>query len=309
MIRFEAVRKIYEGRTALEPLDLEIAQGEFLVLLGTSGCGKTTTLRLINGLIAPSEGRVLVDGQDVALANKERLRRGIGYVIQNAGLFPHWRARDNIAAVPRLLGWDETRIETRVDELVTLLRLDPALLDMYPHHLSGGQQQRIGVARALAADPAILLMDEPFGALDPVTRGELQRELKDIHSRTGKTIVFVTHDVDEALALATRIAVMSEGRMVALGTPRDILRDETPFVRSFVGGADTGLRLLAVEKAGDHLRPWDGAPDHHAGEPITAATSLRDALSVMMDKGVDRLAVSDGQAQIGTLHLSDLVVK
>ncbi|MBV9756509.1 MAG: ABC transporter ATP-binding protein, partial [Alphaproteobacteria bacterium] len=219
------------------------------------------------------------------------------------GLFPHWTIAQNIATVPRLLRWPREKILARIDELMQLLRLEPAWRERYPHQLSGGQQQRVGVARALAADPDVLLMDEPFGALDPITRDALQAELARIHRETGKTIVFVTHDMQEALALASRIAVMDRGRMVQIGTPAELLR--TPanaFVRSFVGQADFGIKLLSVETVAARLRGGDTAP----GPPIAPETTLHAALSLMIERGTDRLGVADASGQpIGAVHLAD----
>jgi osmoprotectant transport system ATP-binding protein len=302
VIVFEHIAKRYDDRVVIDGLDLSIGEGEFFVLLGPSGCGKTTTLRLINALIAPSAGRVFLGGQDVATVDPQTLRRGIGYVIQSVGLFPHWSVADNIATVPRLLGWPHERIETRVAELLELLHLDARTARLFPHHLSGGQQQRVGVARALAADPPVLLMDEPFGAVDPITRAALQDEMKAIHARTKKTIVFVTHDVDEALKLASRIGLMDKGRLAALGTPREVLEaPDGSFARDFLGGAELGLRLLAVETAGSRAQAGEAA------EPaIPAGASLREALSLMVARRTDRLAVRDGDS-VKTLRLTDLV--
>jgi osmoprotectant transport system ATP-binding protein len=303
MIGFERISKRYGERTIIDDLDLEIGEGEFFVLLGPSGCGKTTTLRLINALIAPSAGRVLVGGEDVARVDPQTLRRGIGYVIQSVGLFPHWSVADNIATVPRLLGWPDERVKNRVAELLELLHLEARTAALFPHHLSGGQQQRVGVARALAADPPVLLMDEPFGAVDPVTRTALQDEIKAIHERTGKTIVFVTHDVDEALKLASRIGLMDKGRLVALGTPRDVLdAPDGSFARDFLGGSELGLRLLAVETAGSRARDGGDA----TAPTIPPGTSLREALSLMVARRTDRIGVRDGES-VKTLRLDDLV--
>lgn len=306
MITLDHVTRRYEGFSAIEDVTLTVADGEILVLIGASGSGKSTLLQLINRLQDPSSGTVRVDGEDIAGIAPEQLRRRMGYVIQGGGLFPHWTVARNIATVPRLLGWDRARIDARVDELLDLLRLDATRLrNAYPHMLSGGQQQRVGVARALAAGPSILLMDEPFGALDPVTRAELQDEIRRIHTETGCTIVFVTHDMDEALGLATRIAVIDRGRLVQLGTPLDLLtRPATDQVAHFIGTTDRGLKLLAVQRVGDRVRPGETAP----GEPISADLSLSSALSAMVTRSQDRLPVSDpAGAPLGTIHLADLV--
>jgi osmoprotectant transport system ATP-binding protein len=238
MIELESVEKIYpDGHAALRGVDLAIAKGITLALLGPSGCGKTTTLKLINRLVRPSAGRVLVDGRDVATLDVVSLRRRIGYVVQEAGLFPHMTAAVNVETVPRLLGWPRERRRARVRELFALMDLDfQGLGDRYPSQLSGGQKQRIGLARALAADPPIVLMDEPFGALDPLTRGRLQAEFLALQRRLGKTVVLVTHDVEEAFLLADRVAVLSQGRIVQVGSPDEIRADPaSEFISEFLG--------------------------------------------------------------------------
>ena len=306
MIELKNVSRRYAGFAALDDVSLRIEAGEILVLIGASGSGKSTLLQLINRLQDPTSGTVSVKGDDIAHLAPEQLRRRMGYVIQGGGLFPHWTVARNIGTVPRLLGWDRARIAGRVGELLDLLRLDAARLrDSYPHMLSGGQQQRVGVARALAANPAILLMDEPFGALDPVTRAELQGEVRRIHQETGCTIVFVTHDMDEALSLATRIAVIDRGRLIQLGTPLELLtRPATEQVARFIGTTDRGLKLLGVQRVADRLR--DRATT--AGEPVRDDLSLSAALSAMVMRGQDRLPVSDPAGDpIGTIHLADLV--
>jgi osmoprotectant transport system ATP-binding protein len=222
------------ARPIVKNVSLSVPRGETLVLLGRSGSGKTTLLRLINRMLLPSSGQVLVDGQPTSGADPIRLRRGIGYVIQEAGLFPHFTVAQNVALVPRLEKWDSNRIEARVRELLTLVGLDPGEFSgRSPRELSGGQRQRVGVARALAADPPILLMDEPFGALDPVTRSELQREFSSLARRLGKTIVFVTHDLHEAMLLGSRIALLRSGQLVALAPPAEFLRVDHAEVRAF----------------------------------------------------------------------------
>jgi osmoprotectant transport system ATP-binding protein len=226
-------------RTIISGISLEISEGETLVLLGRSGSGKTTLLRLINAMLLPSQGQVLVQGRPTTDWDPIRLRRGIGYVIQEAGLFPHFTVAENVGLVPTLERWDRCRTATRVGELLCLVGLDPSeYADRRPRELSGGQRQRVGVARALAADPPILLMDEPFGALDPVTRAELQREFSALARRLGKTIVFVTHDLREALLLASRIVLLEAGRIVAVAAPQEFLRLEHPEVRAFAGSLE-----------------------------------------------------------------------
>jgi osmoprotectant transport system ATP-binding protein len=222
------------GAPIIDALDLEVRRGETLVLLGESGCGKTTTLRLVNRLLEPTGGSVLVEGRDSREWDAIELRRRTGYVIQDAGLFPHFTVERNVGLVPTLEGWEEERVRSRVEELLRLVGLDPErFASRFPSELSGGQRQRVGVARALAADPPLLLMDEPFGALDPLTRSALQREFAALQQRLGKSVVFVTHDVREALLLGTRVALMSAGRVLLLDTPEAFLRSEEPHARAY----------------------------------------------------------------------------
>lgn len=255
-IRLEGLSKVYgDGTVGVAELDLTFAAGELTVLVGPSGCGKTTTMKMINRIIEPSTGRIMLGGEDVTGVDAVRLRRRIGYVIQNVGLFPHQTIRANIGTVPKLLGWDRARTRDRVEELLALVGLDPAVhADRYPHQLSGGQRQRAGVARALAADPPVLLMDEPFSAVDPVVRERLQSEFLRLQEQVRKTIVFVTHDIEEAVRLGDRIAVMSTGgRVEQFASPADLLgRPANDFVADFVG-ADRGLKRLAVT----HIDPRD----------------------------------------------------
>jgi len=229
------------GRELLSQLNLEMLRGETLVLLGRSGSGKTTTLKLVNRLLAPTAGEVVVDGRPTTTWDVIRLRRMIGYVIQDAGLFPHLTVERNIGLVPKLEKWTAERIQKRVDELLQLVGLDRQIASRYPRELSGGQRQRVGVARALAADPPILLMDEPFGALDPITRAELQREFQALQMRLQKTVVFVTHDMREALLLGTRIALIEAGRLVVLNTPQAFLHSKDPLVASYVDAFRTDV--------------------------------------------------------------------
>ena len=306
MIELDHVSKHYDGRTIVDDLSLNVPDGAFCVLLGPSGCGKSTTLRMINRLVPFDSGTIRIAGEDVRAVPPEVLRRRIGYAIQSSGLFPHWPVEDNIATVPRLLNWPRTRIRDRVTELLELLRLDPeSYRHKYPHQLSGGEQQRVGVARALAADPEVLLMDEPFGAVDPITRDALQNEIARIHAATKKTILFVTHDIEEALRLATVIAILERGRLAQWGTPLDIVeRPASGFVREFVGGAGSGLQLLGLRKIAERLRAGETA----AGEPLPAEASLRDALAAMTERHTDRLPVVDaGGRAIGIITLADLV--
>ena len=246
MIRMEEVTKHYGNTVAVDGLSIEVTDGEVCVLIGPSGCGKTTTLRMINRLVEPSEGRILINGENTRSKPPELLRRTIGYAIQNVGLFPHMTVEQNIAVVPSILGWDRSRITNRVHELLLLVGLDPDVYThKYPLQLSGGEAQRVGVARALAADPPILLMDEPFGAVDPLTRERLQQQFLSIQTELRKTVVLVTHDLDEAVRLADRVAVMRQGRLVQFDTPENLLASPNDaFVRSFVG-ADRALKRIS----------------------------------------------------------------
>jgi osmoprotectant transport system ATP-binding protein len=305
MIKLEGLTKRFDGAAAVDGLTLHVAEGETCVLIGPSGCGKTTTMRMVNRMIEPDGGRIEVGGRDVTHIDAVELRRSVGYVIQQVGLFPHWSIADNVATVPRLLGWDEKRIAARVDELLHLVGLDPAQFRArWPRELSGGQKQRVGVARALAADPPVMLMDEPFGAIDPITRNRLQDEFLRILKRLKKTIVFVTHDIDEAIKMGSRIAILRAGRLVQYDTPATLLaapKDE--FVEAFVG-ADRALKRLSLLAAGDHVEPG-AAP----GAPVIAATtSLRDALAQLLALGVDRLCVAgDAGAVLGQLSLAQIM--
>jgi osmoprotectant transport system ATP-binding protein len=276
MISLDRVRKEYaDGTVAVQELSLDVAEGEIAVLVGPSGCGKTTTMRMINRLVEPTSGKIYVNGREVNSTDPVQLRRGIGYVIQQVGLFPHQTVAANIKTVPNLLGWSRTKTNARVTELLELVGLDPARhAKRYPHELSGGQRQRVGVARALAADPPVLLMDEPFGAVDPVARDRLQVEFLRLQEQVRKTIVFVTHDVDEAIRLGDRIAVMREGgHLEQYSAPSDLMSDPaSPYVAEFVGAERTLRRLSVVEVSTTGLVHW----------PIVAPTDrLADAARVM----------------------------
>jgi osmoprotectant transport system ATP-binding protein len=310
MIALESVSKRFGDHAALQDVSLEVARGELCVLVGPSGSGKSTLLRLVNRLLSPDAGVIRIDGTDVATLRVEALRRRIGYVIQSVGLFPHWTVAQNVATVPRLLGWPRARVMARVDELLGLVGL-PQHGARYPHQLSGGEQQRVGVARALAGDPDLLLMDEPFGALDPVTRESLQAELARIHAATHKTILLVTHDIDEAIRLGARIAILDRGRLAQHGTPREILTaPANEFVQEFVGGVRAGLRRLKVVTVRDRLRPVDRLrrTPVPGDAPIDASASLEEALALMIARGVEVLPVRDGADIVGAVALADLVV-
>jgi osmoprotectant transport system ATP-binding protein len=306
-----ALRRLSKRFAANEPpavdaLSLDVAAGETCVLIGPSGCGKTTTMRMINRMIEPDAGTIEVNGRDVTHVDAIQLRRSIGYVIQQVGLFPHMTIAENIATVPRLIGWDASRIDRRVDELLALVAMEPShYRDRYPRELSGGQRQRIGVARALAADPPVMLMDEPFGAIDPITRGKLQDEFLRILAKLRKTIVFVTHDIDEAIRMGDRIAIMRAGKLVQYDTPETILaRPADAFVEEFVG-ADRVVKRLSLLAVADSMGPVD--PAAPVGLALDADATLRDALTQFLVHGVDRLSVVDGNgAAVGTMTLANL---
>jgi osmoprotectant transport system ATP-binding protein len=289
-------------RRAVDDVSLEVAGGEFVVLLGPSGCGKSTLLRTINRLVIPEAGTILVDGRDVRDETPEALRRGIGYVIQAVGLFPHMSVGRNIGVVPELLGWDKPRVAARVDELLALVQLDPARYrGRMPRELSGGEQQRVGVARALAAEPRVLLMDEPFGAVDAIVRTALQDETLRIHRALGTTIFFVTHDVDEALRLADRIVVMNAGKIVQADAPLHVLaKPASPYVEELMDTKDA-VRRLQLMRVRDAMAPPGGTTQGRIG----TERSLREALTSFLE-GADRLAVMDGDLERGTLGFDDV---
>lgn len=290
MIEIEALTKLYDEVPVVSDASMRLDAGSITAIVGTSGSGKSTLLRMINRLVTPTSGRVLIDGTDTRDVEPATLRRRIGYVIQDHGLFPHWTAARNVATVPTLLGWPRAEIDARVDELLRLFQLDPGEIGpRYPSQLSGGQAQRIGVARALAARPRVLLMDEPFGALDPVIRAQAQSDLRDIQRKAGVTIVLVTHDMAEAILLGDRIAVMRAGRLDQVGAPAEILtRPATPFVRDLIGDQDRAFRYLS-------LLPLEGlvSPGDANGDPLPASASLAEALARMIWLGRDELPVAD----------------
>ena len=291
MIEIRHLTRVYDGVPVVNDVSLTVGTGELAVLVGTSGSGKTTLLRMINRLVQPSSGQVLIDGVDTATLPAHLLRRRIGYAIQGHGLFPHRTVAQNIATVPRLLGWSRAQTGARVDELLELFQMDPATFrDRMPHQLSGGQAQRVGVARALAAKPDLLLMDEPFGALDPLIRAKAQDDLREIQQRLGTTLILVTHDMAEAVDLGDRIAVMQGGKLLQYDTPARILtQPATPFVADLIGTTDRALRLLSLMRVGDIARP--GRAD---GPAISSGASLRDALAECLWSGRDALPVQGG---------------
>jgi len=304
MIKLEGVTKIYpDGTEAVKDVSFEVSKGEFCVLLGPSGCGKTTTMKVINCLIPITKGKIYIDGQDNTKMDENELRRGIGYAIQQIGLFPHMTVKENIETVPILRGWPKEKMEKRVKELMYLVGLEPSIhLDKYPAELSGGQMQRVGVARCLGADPPILLMDEPFGAIDPITRARLQDEFLKIQREIRKTIVFVTHDINEAIKMGDKIALMKDGQLVQYDTPANLLyKPKNDFVRNFVG-ADRALKGLQLMRVKDIM---DTSPKTiRTDEEITRAKSYmeREKIEWLM-------VVDDNYTFIGWLGRSDLTHK
>ncbi len=302
MIRLDGVRKEFPGMEgpAVTDLTLEVPEGELVVLVGPSGCGKTTTLKMINRIVEPTAGTITIDGDDVRERPVAELRRDIGYVIQQIGLFPHKTIAANIGTVPRLTGWEQADVDARVDELLELMGLGTRLRERYPAELSGGQQQRVGVARALAADPPVLLMDEPFGAVDPIVRARLQQELLELQHELRKTIVFVTHDIDEAILLGDRIAILNQGGVLEQsGTPEQILsRPANDFVDDFLGG-ERGLKRLSLRQVSDLGPPARGAV-------VDADAPATKALRVAEELGVDWCGVLDGGDLRGWAWCEDL---
>ncbi|MBK3745722.1 ABC transporter ATP-binding protein [Paraburkholderia aspalathi] len=305
MIEIDHIEKHYNGRAAVDDVSFTIAPHSITAIVGTSGSGKTTLLRMINRLVEPTAGEIRIDGLNNHAMHGYELRRHIGYVIQQNGLFPHQTVAQNIATVPVLLGWEKARITARIDELLDLFQLDPdAYRSRYPHELSGGQQQRVGVARALAAEPNILLMDEPFGALDPVLRAKAQDDLKTIQNKFGTTIVLVTHDLEEAIHLGDHIAVMDEGKLLQYAKPADILaHPATEFVERLIDTGDRAFRLLSLATLENIIEPGDAT-----GAPLPQTATQRDALAELLWSGRDALPVvaSDGRP-LGRISVKTLI--
>ena len=293
MIELQSLTKRYGATTVVDAVSMTVERGTVAAIVGTSGSGKSTLLRMINRLIEPSAGTVRIDGRDTAGVPGHILRREIGYVIQGHGLFPHRTVADNIGTVPGLLGWERARIAARVDELLALFQLDPGLYrGQFPHQLSGGQQQRVGVARALAAGPSVLLMDEPFGALDPIIRDKAQADLLAIQRRFGTTVVIVTHDMDEAFRLGSRIGVMTGGRLLQFASPTELLtRPADPFVERLTGTADRALRLLSLTTAASLVEPGSGECT------VPAGATLREVLSELLWHRAGAATVIDESAR------------
>ena len=305
MIEFINVSKSYGGVRVVDGLNLKINQGEFVVVIGPSGSGKSTLLKMINRMEDHDAGKILFKNEEIYKFKVRELRLRMGYAIQSVGLFPHWTVERNIATVPQMLGWPRARIQQRVSELLQLFQLDEGLYrKRFAHQLSGGQQQRIGVARALAADPDVLLMDEPFGALDPATRSALQLEMKRIHKVSGKTIVLVTHDIDEALLLATQIVLLDHGRIVQMGSPLALLTaPASDFVVDFLGRADLGIKLLSLQTAGALARAQTAIDQPN----LPADASLREVVSFMtMHRIMQVNVVSSDGTHVGVLHAADI---
>lgn len=304
MIQYENVTKIFGSGdtsvTAVDDVNFEVEKGDLVTLLGPSGCGKTTLLRLTNRLLSLTRGKIIVDDQNIVDINRVKLRQSMGYAIQEVGLFPNKTIYGNIAIVPRLLKWDEDRIRDRVDELLTMLQLEPdTFRDRYPVELSGGQQQRIGVARCLAADPEILLMDEPFGAIDPINRVEIQDEFLKVQGKLKKTIIFVTHDLQEAIKMGDKIAIFQEGRLIQYDTPETILTNpKNEYIADFVG-TDRGLKVLGLRKAKDVMV-------ENPANLVQASTKAPDALKFLQDKKLEHGTVVENEKPIGYVTSASL---
>jgi len=303
MIEIDQITKTYGDTTVVDRVSMSIDPHSITVIVGTSGSGKTTLLRMINRLVEPTSGTISIDGQDTRSVPAYELRRRIGYAIQGHGLFPHRTVGQNIGTVPKLLGWEKARTEKRVDELLDLFQLDPGQFrDRMPSELSGGQQQRVGVARALAAEPNILLMDEPFGALDPIIRAKAQQDLLDIQKRFGTTVVLVTHDMEEAILLGDKIAVMDKGQLLQYATPEEIIaHPATAFVDELIGTGERPFRLLSLAAIREAVEPGEAL-----GDTISAEASLRDAYAELLWSGRAALPVEENGQVIGRVTLAEL---
>lgn len=305
MIEIESVSKLYDGRPVVDDVSMAVEPRSIAVIVGTSGSGKTTLLRMINRLVERDAGAIRLDGADNRSIAGYELRRRIGYAIQGHGLFPHKTVADNIATVPTLLGWETPRVNDKVRELLSLFQLDPDVFGTrYPHELSGGEQQRVGVARALAAEPNVLLMDEPFGALDPIIRAKAQEDLLTIQKHFSTTIILVTHDMEEAFRLADKIAVMDGGRLLQYGRPDELIRQPaTPFVEALIGASERPFRILSLKTVGEAVEP--GGAD---GPPLPEQTSQKDALAQMMWTGRHAMPVVTAEGNpIGRVTLDGLM--
>lgn len=305
MIEIKNVTKIYDGIRAVNQLDLTVRDGEIFVLLGSSGCGKSTTLNMINRLIEPTEGNIYIDGKDIKDFKPEILRRSIGYVVQGTGLFPNMTVGQNIGIVPKMLKWNSQEIKRRVKELLEMIGLDPdKYVKKYPHQLSGGEAQRIGVARALAANPGILLMDEPFGAVDPINRANLQNEFMKLQKKLHTTVVLVTHDIGEAMKMGDRIALMDQGKLQGVGTPRELLcNKDNQFICEFMGN-DSFINILNCYTVKEYVQPVNV----QAGISIYETCNLKEAIAKMIENAVNVLDVTNDQGIVcGQIEINRLV--
>ena len=312
MIKFDQVTKVYGDKVkAVDNVSFDVPEGNIVVFLGPSGCGKTTTLRMVNRLESITDGKIFVNGTDVNSLNDIELRRNIGYVIQHNGLFPNMTIEENVMAVPNLIGWDRKKKADRYKYLMDLVGLNPdEYRKRYPHELSGGQQQRVGIARAMAADPPVMLMDEPFGALDPVIRTRIQNEFLQIQKEVKKTILFVSHDIDEAIKMGDGIAIFKEGKLMQYDSPSELLaHPKNDFVREFVG-KDRALKSLSLHTVKDliserMLRKLDG-PEKANRKTIPVDTNLRDALSILLNQEADQLVVQSNNGLVGAMQIDDV---
>lgn len=305
MIEIKNVTKIYDGIRAVNQLNLTVRDGEIFVLLGSSGCGKSTTLNMINRLIEPTEGNIYIDGKDIKDFKPEILRRSIGYVVQGTGLFPNMTVGQNIGIVPKMLKWNSQEIKRRVKELLEMMGLDPdKYVKKYPHQLSGGEAQRIGVARALAANPGILLMDEPFGAVDPINRANLQNEFMKLQKKLHTTVVLVTHDIGEAMKMGDRIALMDQGKLQGVGTPRELLcNKDNQFICEFMGN-DSYINILNCYTVKEYIQPMN----IQSGIHISETCNLKDAMAKMIENAVNVLDVTNDQGIVyGQIAINQLI--
>lgn len=305
MILLENVTKKFDNKVAVDNLSMEINTGDLCVFVGESGCGKSTTLRMLNRLIKADQGSININGKDIKEYNPEILRRGIGYVVQSTGLFPHMTVYENISIVPRLLKWEEKKTVGRVKELIELVGLDVAdYINKYPSQLSGGEAQRVGVARALAADPEIILMDEPFGAVDPLNRTNLQNEFLKIQKKLKKTVIFVTHDIDEAMKLGDRIAIMYKGRLQCYETPENILMSNNEFVKEFLG-KESYIKVLSKFLVKDYI---EKSIDENILYSVDEYTTLKDVFAIMIKEGMDVVGVKNSDDEIlGKISVKEII--
>ena len=304
MIKLKNVTKKFGNQIAVDNLSIELKKGEICTFVGESGCGKSTTLKMINRLIDADCGDIEINGENICNYKEEELRRKIGYVVQSIGLFPHMNVRENISIVPKLLNWNEDRILERVKELINLVGLDvESYINKYPSELSGGEAQRIGVARALAADPEIILMDEPFGAIDPLNRGNLQGEFLKIQKKLKKTVIFVTHDMDEAMKMGDKIAIMSKGKLEYFDSPERLLSSKNKFVKSFLG-TERHIKILARFRVEEYM---DEKCKDRAKYDVDINDNIRDTLAYMFEYGVDKMSVVKNNEIMGTVFLNDII--